>query len=241
MIASAAPATGANSIVERLSRLSTPNVFDVLDKMGYPDQALSAEIRPLHPTMRVAGPAFTIVGASASDGTDYGSAAFEMFRQIVPGSVLVMAGNGHHVAAPWGENASISAMLKGAKGLVSDTGARDALAMIELGFPSFAAYLSPVFMSGRFVIAGHQQTVWLAGQTSAHVKVDPGDYVIGDYDGVVIVPRELIEPVVTAAEELERIEERIRTGLRTGEDREAVYRRHPKFSHLPAPLSELRK
>ena len=56
-----------------------------------------------------------------------------------------------------------------------------------------------------------------------------------DRDGVVIVPAELAAEVLVAAEELERIEERLRAGLRAGEDREAVYKRHPKFAHVRKP------
>lgn len=227
----------SEELVERYAHLSTPVVFDVLDKMGYPNQALAAEIGPLDPSMTLVGPAFTIVGEEACDGTDYGAAAFEMYRRIIPGSVLVMAGNGHRIAGPWGENASISAQLAGARGMVTDTGTRDAGPIVELGFPVFCRYVSPVFMSGRFAVTGHQQPVDLAGQVDERVRVTPGDLVVADRDGVVIVPQHLAPTVLQGAEELERIEQRIRSALRDGEDREAVYQRFPKFAHL-RPLRE---
>ena len=220
------------SLISRFGDLSTPVVFDVLDKLGFPNQAVCASVKPLDPAMKVIGPAFTIVGRSLNDGSDYGSAAFEMFRAIEPGCVLVMEGNGHRVAGPWGENASLSAMLAGARGMVTDTGTRDAGPIAELGFPTFASYVSPVFMSGRFAVTGHQQMIQLTGQGGAAVQITPGDFVVGDRDGVVIVPQRLIPTVLEAAEELERIEQQIRAALRTGEDRESVYRRLPKFAHL---------
>lgn len=219
-------------LIERYERLSTAVVFDILDKMGLPNQALAADVRPLDVSMSVVGPAFTVIGEEATDGTDYGSAAFEMFRQIVPGSVIVMAGSGHSVAGPWGENASISAQLAGARGMVTDTGTRDSGPIVKLGFPVFSHYISPVFMSGRFAITGHQRPVEVAGQVQASVCVTPGDLVVADRDGVVIVPQQRVLPVLEAAEELERIEQKIRDALRSGEDREAVYLRLPKFTHV---------
>jgi regulator of RNase E activity RraA len=72
----------------------------------------------------------------------------------------------------------------------------------------------------------------LAGQVTSHVNVSPGDMVIADRDGVVIVPQQLAVRVLEAAEELERIERLIRAALRAGEDREAVYQRYPKFAHI---------
>lgn len=226
------PAT--DSLSARFELLSTAVVYDVLDKLGFPNQAVCSSVKPLDPAMRIAGPAFTIVGRSLNDGSDYGSAAFEMFRAIRPGVVLVMGGSGHTVAGPWGENASISAMRAGARGMITDTGTRDSGPIVELGFPVFSGYISPVFMSRRFGIVGHEQPITLAGQCGQNVDVSPGDYVLADSDGVVVVPNRLILAVLEGAEQLEQIEREIRKALRAGEERESVYHRLPKFSHLKA-------
>jgi regulator of RNase E activity RraA len=220
-------------LVARYERLSTPLVYDILDRMGWPNQALHCDVRPLSPEMRVVGPAFTIHGEE--DRHDDGAAGYRMFRAIVPGSVLVMAANGHRVAGPWGENASISAQMKGARGMVTDCGVRDAQEVVALGFPLFSRFLTPVFMGGRWAVKAHQRPVQLAGQVDDAVAVRPGDFVVADRDGVAIVPRELLDEVVVAAERLNEIEELLRAGLRAGEDREAVYKRHPKFAHVRAP------
>lgn len=221
-------------LATRYGRLSSPVVYDILDQMGLPNQALAATVRPLAPEMVVTGPAFTITGAEYQTGDD-GSGAFRMFREIEAGSVLVMASHGHSVSGPWGENASLSAQLRGARGLVTDGGVRDTGAIVALGFPTFSRFLTPVFMNRRFSLVAHQQPVRLAGQVGDHVGVRPGDFVVGDRDGVVVVPAELAEEVLLAAEQLERVEEQIRAGLRAGEDREVVYQRHPKFAHVRKP------
>jgi 4-hydroxy-4-methyl-2-oxoglutarate aldolase len=225
--------TPTPDLISRYEKLSTPLVYDILDKMGRPNQALDCHIRPIDPGMRVVGPAFTVHGEE--DPTDDGSAGYRMFREIVPGSVLVMASNGHRVSGPWGENASISAQMKGARGLVTDGGSRDAAEVAALGFPLFCRYLTPVFMGGRWAVKGHQRPVDLTGQVGDRVAVRPGDLVVADRDGVVIVPTERLDDVLIAAERLNEIEERLRAGLRAGEDREDVYKRHPKFAHVRKP------
>jgi regulator of RNase E activity RraA len=64
------------------------------------------------------------------------------------------------------------------------------------------------------------------------VRVRPGDFVLADCDGVVIVPSSIVQDVLAAAERLEVIEDQIRAALRGGEDREVVYGRYPKFAHV---------
>jgi regulator of RNase E activity RraA len=223
-----------SDLLSRYEKLSSPLVYDILDQMGHPNQALSCELRPLAPEMKVVGPAFTITGREFRPGDD-GAAAFRMFRAIGAGSVLVMATHGHGVSGPWGENASISARQRGARGLVTDGGVRDTGEIVALGFPTFSWLVTPVFMQGRFTIAGHQEPVRLRGQVGETVVVHPGDLVLGDRDGVVIVPQALAEEVLVAAEQLNRVEEQIRAALLGGEEREAVYRRYPKFAHVRRP------
>ena len=155
-----------------------------------------------------------------------------MFREIAAGSVLVMASGGHRVSGPWGENASITARMRGARALVTDGGCRDADEVVGLGFPVFCRFVTPVFMGGRFAVKAHGRPVELDGQVGPKVAVRPGDFILADRDGVVVVPAELAEEVLAAAERLKEIEERLREGLLAGEDREAVYKRHPKFDHV---------
>jgi regulator of RNase E activity RraA len=222
----------ADELIQRYERLSTPLIYDVLDHMGYPNQALSSRIRPLDPRSRLAGPAFTIEGREAdSPGIDP-TLAYQLFREIPRGAVLVLATHGHMTSGPWGENTTLSAQLRGARGLVTDGGVRDAEALLAMGFPTFCSFVTPVFSGGRFAITGYQKPVPMPGQVIPTVIVRPGDLVVADANGVVIVPASIAEEVLLAAEQLLTIEERIRAALRAGEDREAVYRRYPKFEHI---------
>jgi regulator of RNase E activity RraA len=218
-------------LIERYERLSTPVVYDILDTMGYPDQALSADIKPLVRDMVLAGPAHTFEGETTRPGLPKGPGN-EAYREIAPGSVIVYAMNGHRIAGPFGENTGLNAKMRGARGIVIDGGTRDANALIGLGFPTFCRYVSMVFARRRFSMTGYNQPVKVAGQTSETVTVTPGDFIMADADGVVVVPKGLIEEVLVAAEQLEGIEGRIRAGLLLGEDREGVDKRHPKFAHV---------
>lgn len=217
-------------LIERYRAIPTAVAYDVLDAMGLPNQALHQAIKPLAPGMRVAGPAYTARGMSAAGaGT---ASSYQMYREFTPGCVLVMDTGGHAVAGPWGENTSLSAAMRGAAGAVLDGGTRDLEQVEAMGFPVFARFVTPVFAKGRWSMVALNEPIQVSGQVAAQVRVEPGDFVLGDRDGVVVIPWRLQWEVLEAAEELERIEERIQAALRSGEDREEVYRRLPKFDHV---------
>src|SRR5689334_13979411 len=90
------------TLSERYERLSTPVVYDILDQMGYPAQALSAQFRPLSLGMMVAGPVFTVEGRDYRPDQPSPVSSYQMFRDIVPGSIIVMTMNGHMQSGPWG-------------------------------------------------------------------------------------------------------------------------------------------
>ncbi len=225
----------ADALAARYCALATAIVYDILDEMGYPNQALHHSIRPVAPGMRVAGPAYTARGMGAAGEARALASSYQMFRELTPGCVLVRDGGGHDVSGPWGENTSLSARQRGCVGAVLDGGTRDAEAFGALGFSVFARFVTPVFARGRWATVELNQPILMPGQVAAQVRVDPGDFVLGDGDGVVIVPQAVQREVLEAAEELARIEGRIQAALQAGEDREAVYRRLPKFAHVRKP------
>jgi 4-hydroxy-4-methyl-2-oxoglutarate aldolase len=224
-------------LILRYERLSTPLVYDILDRMGFPHQVLSPRIRPLMPGKVLAGPAFTFEGVGIRPEEYREGIAYQMFREITPGAVLVFVTHGHRLSAPWGENTSLSAQLRGARGLITDGCVRDVNGIMTLKFPVFCAGVTPVLSSGRFWITSFQQPVEVEGHLTPTITVRPGDFILADDDGVVVIPSSLAEDVLIAAERLEWVEEQIRSALRAGEDREVVYRRFPKFEHVKSPES----
>lgn len=220
------------ALIARFSAIHAAVAYDVLDAMGFPNQALHHSLRPVASGMRIAGPAYTARGMTWVDGASVGVSAFQMYREFTAGCVLVLDTGGHSVAGPWGENTSLSARVRGAAGAVIDGGTRDLQQIEAMGFPVFARFGTPVIAKGRWSMVALNEVIHVSGQVEAKVKVVPGDFVLGDNDGVVVIPQQLQWDVLEAAESLEQIEEHIQRALQVGEDREAVYKRYPKFAHI---------
>ena len=202
--------------------------------MGYHNQILDSRIRAVAPGMRVAGPAFCVVGeatptARAPRGDSPG---YEMFRHMYQGCVAVVDTGMYMVAGPWGENTALSARMRGCIGAVIDGGTRDAHELEQMGFPAFARFASAARVEGRWLHVDYGIPVAMSGQVGGTVVVEPGDMVVADADGVVIVPAAMAEQVAADAEEVTRIEEQIRDELRRGDDRAEVYARHDRYAHV---------
>jgi regulator of RNase E activity RraA len=226
-----------DALCQRLLALQTDTVGDVLDEMGLRHQILSAQIRPLNQEMKVAGPAFTIKGQTAAHSTVQADGSgpkpgYEMFRRMYEGCVAVMEVGGHTIGAPWGENSALSARVRGCAGIVIDGGTRDGRELMAMPFPTFSTFISAARVEGRWAHLAFEIPITMPGQTAREVLVHPRDVILADFDGVVVIPRRLAAAVVEAAEEVERIEERIRADLTAGVDREEVYRRHPRYTHI---------
>lgn len=211
-------------LIGRFRRLPTPTVYDVLDKLGFANQALASDIRPLARGYRIAGPALTMAGTSTAsyDGKRGSAMSYEMFRTIRGGEVIVLDTGGHRVGGPWGANTGTNARVRGAAAIVIDGGTRDGADLVAMNFPTYCRFVTPVLSHGRFQIESVGQPISMSGQVGERVRVNAGDFVLGDDDGVVIVPAPILEQVLTFAEAAEKAEGEIRAALERGEDREAV-------------------
>lgn len=206
--------TERDEIRERFLRVGTSNVGDALDELGVPDQGLSPALMPLSGTT-VAGWAYTIEGESvAYEGTG-DPAKMQACNGVQPGDLTVWASGGTGVCY-FGELIALGMQERGCRGAVVDGGVRDVAWLRQHEFPVFATYRSPIQSIGRWRVKAWQEPLAVAGATTPVVVVNPGDFVLGDDDGVICVPADLVDEVLKRAEALTAKEIDIRAALAEG-------------------------
>ncbi len=217
-------------ICERYLRLYAGLLYDVLEHLGYPNQVLSHHIAPLTPEMKLAGPAFTVKGAPACERDE--SRRYKRLKMIThmqhPCIEVRDCGTPFHVAL-YGELSATTARAHGAVGAVVDGGTRDTTKLISMGFPVFAKYRTPIEAFGRWAMLDYQVPVLLAGELTDTVQVNPGDFIFGDYDGVIVVPKDLTTQVLVECERVMGVEDNARVEFERGDDPVAVFERHKRL------------
>ena len=193
-------------------RLGSSLVSDALDSAGYRHQTLAPGYVPLLADQVVLGYAFPVRVERSDELPEVPYVGLlKALDAIGPGEVWVGATNGLRNASLWGELLSTACMASGSVGAVLDGFARDRNTIRRLGFPVLCRGGDPRDINGRGEVVAHRVTVEMDGVTIA-----PGDLVVGDDDGVVIVPGAIIDHVVDAALEKGRLESRFRQAVRDG-------------------------
>lgn len=224
----------ADDLLVRLAKLETGQVSDVLDEAGLANHALSSDLVPLAAGSRFAGIAVCARGEAAVDGRHArpampGSALEQAMR---PGGVLVIDSGGFRRGALLGGFVAYSLQREGCVAIVTDGPVRDADEIRGLGLAVVAGAVTPVNGSRRWRWTDVGVPVTLPGQEGRPVAIAPGDYILADGDGVVVVPAAAAATVIADAEELARIEGRIGEGLRAGGTRAEVFKANPRFDHV---------
>jgi 4-hydroxy-4-methyl-2-oxoglutarate aldolase len=199
-------------------------VSDTLDGLGYRDQAMTSNIRPLDDSLVMLGRARTGIYREVyhvAAGENPYELEIALIDDLKPGEVAVLACGGSPRIAPWGELLSTASKARKAAGCVTDGLTRDIRAIRALKFPVFHGGIGPLDSKGRGQVAAIDVPVELAG-----VHVEPGDLVFGDADGVVVIPRRIEEKVLAAALEKVSGENRTRDALRKGEKLKDVFERY---------------
>ncbi len=196
------------SIAARFKRLYTPAVCDVLDDYELRHQYVHHGIRPLDRTLMLAGPAFTIVGMSNSTRDKSKRMGPRVIDSFVPHVVACYDTMGNEDTGVWGELWSVGAAKRGCVGAVVDGGIRDTAYIRRAGFPMYHRHTAPGDAVGRFNIVDFNCPVSIGG-----VRVNPGDYVFGDEDGIMIIPRAITIEVLEKAETVCARENRIRDAI----------------------------
>ena len=217
-------------ICARYLRLYGGLIYDVLEHMGYSYQAVSHELTPLSQNMKLAGPAFTVKGTTTCvKDVSRRYKRLEMITHMTSPCIEVRdAGTPFNVAL-YGELSATTAKAHGAVGALVDGGIRDSTHLIKMGFPVFSRYRNPVEAFGRWMMLDYNVPVLVHGELSQTVQVNPGDFVFGDLDGAMIIPKDLIMTVLEECERVMGIEDVARGEFARGDDPVAVFERHKRL------------
>jgi regulator of RNase E activity RraA len=207
-----------------LRALNAAVLSDTLDSLGLMQQAMKPFMRPLDDALQLIGRARTGLYMPVYEHRD-GDNPYEVEIALVddlrPHDVVVLACDGPtDRIAPWGELLSTASLARGAAGCVTDGLVRDVKQIRELRFPVFCGGIGPLDTKGRARMVERDVPVQCAG-----VRVNPGDLVFGDVDGVVVVPREAEARVLELALRKVAGENASRDALRSGEKLADVFRR----------------
>jgi 4-hydroxy-4-methyl-2-oxoglutarate aldolase len=197
---------------EKLERCYSAVIMDVLDQMNFRVQCMEPAIRPLVPSMRTWGEAVTMYFETVTEVPEHPfRLEMEVLDEIREGQVIVCQCNAVSLSAVWGGLLTNAAVGCKAAGVITDGGVRDYNEIVGLGFPTFCKGLTPYDSLGR--MDGKERDIPIV---CGGIRVNPGDFVFGDIDGVVVVPWDIFEGVIERAWEKIQGENTVRRELRAG-------------------------
>ena len=192
-------------IISELKKASTGNLADAIETATGRAGFMHYDMKPIF-RAKIVGPAVTALlrPILTTDKRNYPNYHLKVLDEAPPGSVLVyVLENGLHVSGI-GNLMATTAMVRGLAGAVIDGAARDIEEIERLGFPVYSRSVSPATVVGRFVSAAMQVPVRCGG-----VLVRPGDYIVGDSDGVVVVPMDRVSEVLKLIHEYDNKESKM--------------------------------
>jgi len=192
--------------VQRASKLDTTALSDALDRLGIPGQCLG--IKPLDSRFRLAGRAFTLLYGPA--GVPPGTVG-DFIDDVPQGNVIVIDNGGRENATVWGDILTMVAHRRNIPGTVIDGACRDTNLSREIGYPIFSRSYSMRTGKDRVQLEATNGPVNIGD-----ARVLPGDILRGDGDGVVVIPQAHEDRLLTIAEEIDAIEEKIRQAVLEG-------------------------
>jgi regulator of RNase E activity RraA len=215
----------ASTLTDRLRACYTGAVHDVLRTMGHDRSVLPPSIKAIAPGTRLAGPVWTVSGHIDRTKSRHECLLgwCTLLSKAPPGHVVVCQPNTHEIAL-MGELSAQTLQARGVLGYVVDGGSRDTDLVLAQGFPVFCAFLTPADIVERWIPDRFAEPV-----TIGDVTVVAGDYLLGDRDGIVIIPREVADEAVTKTEAVIATESEMRRALIGGMDPVDAYNRFGKF------------
>jgi 4-hydroxy-4-methyl-2-oxoglutarate aldolase len=204
-------------------QFTTAILSDSLDLVGLRHQVLDSRLRGLVPGSRALGRARTATFEPTGivDPVHPYDDAIDFIDSANAGDLFVLATAGSNESAVWGELFSAAAIGRGAVGMLTDGNVRDVDRIAVLGFAAFARSARPIDFRGRMTLAARQRPVTIGG-----VVISPGDLVLADDDGIVVVPQAAETEVIAAATRRVNAESVVLAELLAGSTLRAVWDKH---------------
>lgn len=214
-----------DDVCRRFSVIYTGAISDVLDEMGYRHRVLPSSIQALEIGQRVAGIAMPVKGqpTDSIDPEEVYIPILRMLGDLRNGDVIVSQPH-DNISAHIGELSCETAKFRGARGAVIDGGARDIDYILKLGFPVFCRYRTPADVMGRWKLVAYGEEIKIG-----EVAVRRGDFIVGDKDGVLVIPREITLQVLEKSEEVVNTENLVRKAILQGVHPVDAYRQYGRF------------
>ena len=204
-----------DKIIEEFSKLYTGAVSDVMGSMGY-RCTLDPNIRPIFSGIKICGRAFTIRMMPARKGdVDLSEEAKESAKQ---GDFIVIDTGNNFEQTPWGDNSTTAVRMRGAVAVVTDGSCRDIAEQVRIGFPVYCRVISCGLRRGVLITKEYNVPVDCGG-----VRVEPGDVVFGDDDGVVTIPKSIAVEVLSRVTAFAEADQRVKQLLLEGKPVREAY------------------
>ncbi len=209
----------------KLKTCYTSVIHDVLRARGLKNFTLPPRIQPLQPDMVLTGPAWTVEGRIDETAAPHETllAWTGLLSKAKPGHIWTAQPN-NHLIAQMGELSAETLYRKGVLGCVLDGGLRDAGFILRLGFPSWRVFHTPRDIVGMWLPTAFEVPIMMGD-----VRIEPGDWLHGDQDGMVRIPGPILDEVIPAAVEAMQTESKVRKAILEGVDPQEAYRQFGKF------------
>ena len=195
---------------------------DIMDQMGHREQTMDSGVRPAQEGQQIIGRALTLDAQASTEQVDdpYGQ-IFEAYDLMQSGDVVVIATNGEQRSGLWGGLLSTAARARGVHAVVTDGLVRDVREMNEMGFACFSRGYSPLDSAGRCLPTAVNVQIECGG-----VRIEPGDLILADAEGVVVIPQSMSAEVLRRSLEKLEGENTVRRELAAGDSPRTVFDRY---------------
>jgi len=223
----------SNTLVSRLWRLSVADVADEFDKRAVVPPVLARELRAMGRAQKFAGPAFCVEGRKLNAAgrlpmpTGRDALYDSLDERVPPGAVLLYDTGGYEDAAVIGGGLALAMQRRGVSGVIVDGLVRDGEEIEQCAIPVLARGNNAIRFVGRFSVTAIDSPIVLRG-LAGPVPAAPGDLVLADHDGAIVIPAGMAEEIIAGAEGVAAVNVKVTASVLAGMSRAEAARMHGK-------------